>query len=123
MKHLLTSTLAVTVVFAGSAIAQQPKPLSAEASDPRIPGWMQGFPPAADQTIRFSDADAVRKHASFTLPESLDPTYDKQDLPFAKQDSLPRPLYFNTEVVFCRARKLVADVDAGALPVEGRVIR
>ena len=57
MKHLLTSTLAVTVVFAGSAIAQQPKPLSAEASDPRIPGWMQGFPPAADKTIRFSDAD------------------------------------------------------------------
>ncbi|MBK9196379.1 MAG: hypothetical protein IPO17_15645 [Flavobacteriales bacterium] len=75
------------------------------------------------QVIRFDDADAVRKYTSFTLPESLDPTYDKQDLPFAKQDSLPRPLYFNTEVVFCRARKLGADVDAGALPVEGRVIR
>ena len=75
------------------------------------------------QVIRFGDADAVRKYASFTLPESLDPTFDHQDLPFAKKDSLPRPLYFNAEVVFCRARKLGTDVDAGAVPVEGRVIR
>ena len=75
------------------------------------------------QVLRFADADAVRKYSSFTLPESLDPTFDRQDLPFARKDSLPRPLYFNAEVVFCRARKLGNNADAGALPVEGRIIR
>ena len=46
-------------------MAQQPqqkpqapaKPLSAKASDPVAMGWMQGSPPTADKTIRFSDTD------------------------------------------------------------------
>lgn len=75
------------------------------------------------QVIRFGDAGAVKRYASFTLPESLDPPYDHQDLPLARRDSLPRPIYFNAEVVFCRARKLGSDARTGALPVEGRVIR
>ncbi|MEJ6404063.1 serine hydrolase [Yoonia sp. 2307UL14-13] len=31
--------------------------LDAAASDPETMGWMQGFPPAADRTIRFTDPD------------------------------------------------------------------
>ncbi len=66
ITHLLTtSALAATLAMGGSAMAQQPqqkpqapaKPLSAKASDPVAMGWMQGSPPAADKTIRFSDPD------------------------------------------------------------------
>ena len=38
-------------------IAHSQPPLSASASDPRALGWMQGFPPPADKTIRFTDPD------------------------------------------------------------------
>ena len=44
-------------------MAQQPpqnpnaKPLSAQDSQPGVMGWMQGFSPAADKTIRFTDRD------------------------------------------------------------------
>lgn len=75
------------------------------------------------QVIRFGDAEAVRRCSSFTLPESLDPAYDHQDLPLARWDSLPRPIYFNAEVEFCRARKLGAETGDGGLPIEGRVLR
>lgn len=37
--------------------AHSQAPLSANASDPRALGWMQGFPPPADKTIRFTDPD------------------------------------------------------------------
>lgn len=57
MKHLLASALAVTMIFGGSAMAQQTTPLSAQASDVRAMGWMQGFPPSADKTIRFTDTN------------------------------------------------------------------
>lgn len=33
------------------------KPLDAQASNPETLGWMQGHPPAADKTIRFTDPD------------------------------------------------------------------
>ncbi len=38
-------------------MAQPPTPLTAQASNPQTMGWMQGFPPAADKTIRFTDPD------------------------------------------------------------------
>ena len=38
-------------------MAQQPAPLSAQASNPKTLGWMQGFPPSASKTIRFTDPD------------------------------------------------------------------
>ena len=38
-------------------MAQDTKPLDAQASNPVALGWMQGFPPAADKTIRFTDPD------------------------------------------------------------------
>ena len=62
MKKTLTSALAVTLMLGGNAMAQQPQPqpqqpLSATASDPVTMAWMQGFPPAADKSIRFTDPD------------------------------------------------------------------
>ena len=59
MKKISTSALAlaVTLTCAGSAMAQKPAPLSAAASTPQTLGWMQGFAPAADKTIRFTDPD------------------------------------------------------------------
>lgn len=38
-------------------MAQAPAPMSAQASSPQAMGWMQGSPPAADKTIRFTDPD------------------------------------------------------------------
>lgn len=44
------------LLAAGASLAQTPPPLpDAAASDPRNLGWMQGFPPAADKTIRIAD--------------------------------------------------------------------
>ncbi len=36
------------------ALAQSPEVLSAQASDPKVLGWMQGFPPPADKLIMMS---------------------------------------------------------------------
>ncbi len=62
MKKMIAPALAVTLALGGTAMAQQqpqqkPKPLSAQASNPKAMGWMQGFPAAADKAIRFSDPD------------------------------------------------------------------
>ena len=38
-------------------MAQDSKPLDAHASNPVTLGWMQGFPPAANKTVRFTDPD------------------------------------------------------------------
>jgi len=48
---VLVSTLAL------GAPSQAQSPPSTQASDPRAMGWMQGFPPPADKTIRFTDPD------------------------------------------------------------------
>ena len=57
MKHLLVSAVTVAMILGGTAMAQQSTPLSAQASDPTTMGWMQGFPPTAEKTIRFTDPD------------------------------------------------------------------
>ena len=57
MKTLLAWSLATTLTLGGTAMAQQPAPLSAQASNPKTLGWMQGFPPSASKTIRFTDPD------------------------------------------------------------------
>lgn len=49
IKGIFASALTATLLLGGAAIAQQ--------SDPKTMGWMQGFPPAADKTIRFTDPD------------------------------------------------------------------
>lgn len=57
MKRTFASALAATFVIGSAAMAQPSKPLSAEASNPKTMGWMQGFPPPADKLIRFTDPD------------------------------------------------------------------
>ncbi len=49
------ATLAVTTTLGGPLVAQDT--LNATASNPVTLGWMQGFPPAAEKTIRFTDPD------------------------------------------------------------------
>ncbi len=41
----------------GAAGAQQAAPMSAQDSDPRVMGWMQGFPPPADKLITQPDSN------------------------------------------------------------------
>ncbi len=55
MTHSLVTALAA-LTFGGPAMAQD-APLSAQQSDPVTLGWMQGFPPPPDKTIRFTDPD------------------------------------------------------------------
>ncbi len=58
IRHTLTAALAATLLLGGCAMAQQqPKPLDAQASNPKTLGWMQGSPPPAAKTIRFTDPD------------------------------------------------------------------
>lgn len=57
MKKMLVPALAAALTLGGTAMAQQPAPLTAQASNPKAMGWMRGFPPAADKTIRFTDPD------------------------------------------------------------------
>ncbi|TWI31275.1 serine hydrolase domain-containing protein [Paracoccus sulfuroxidans] len=50
----LAAGLALTLT--GSAALSQQTPLSAKDSDPRVMGWMQGFPPPADKIITQPDS-------------------------------------------------------------------
>lgn len=45
------------VLGSASGAAAQSAPLSAQDSDPRVMGWMQGFPPPADKLITQPDAN------------------------------------------------------------------
>ncbi len=56
MNTFFTAALAATLTVGGPLMAQD-TPLDAKASNPVTLGWMQGFPPAADKTIRFTDPD------------------------------------------------------------------
>ncbi|AOF92548.1 serine hydrolase [Sinorhizobium sp. RAC02] len=71
MSSSISKTLSVALAVALPVLAlphgasgQDAAPLSAEQSDPRTLGWMQGFPPSADKIIRFSDSDY------FSFPKS-----------------------------------------------------
>lgn len=57
MKRTILPALAVASILGGTAMAQDTTPLSATESNPVAMGWMQGFPPPADKTIRFTDPD------------------------------------------------------------------
>lgn len=62
MNSLIAPAMAAALIFAGAAMAQQSgprqdEPLSAQASDPKVMGWMQGFAPAPGKTIRPGDPD------------------------------------------------------------------
>lgn len=51
-----TATLVTTLCLAPAAFAQS-TPLSAQDTDPRVMGWMQGFPPPADKLITQPDSN------------------------------------------------------------------
>lgn len=53
----MATTLAAAMVMAGGALAQQTTVLTSQASDAKVMGWMQGFPPPAAKVIRFTDPD------------------------------------------------------------------
>jgi len=75
------------LVFAQSA---PPKFPDAVASDPATLGWMQGFPPKADRTIRFADGSFYRFPASrwtFSHYRQLVPT-----MPVLRGDGPVTPL-------------------------------
>nr|WP_298378973.1 serine hydrolase [uncultured Halomonas sp.] len=64
MKTLMVAAVAASVALVAPAAmaqestqSQEAPPLSAQASNPKTLGWMQGFPPPADKTIRFTDPD------------------------------------------------------------------
>ncbi|MEO0680275.1 MAG: 6-aminohexanoate hydrolase, partial [Pseudomonadota bacterium] len=61
MRSVLPSALALSLCAAlapnpASAQAQTQGPLSADASDPRVMGWMQGFPPPPERLITPPDS-------------------------------------------------------------------
>ena len=55
----LATLCALGVIACGTAtsVAAQSTPLSAQESDPRVMGWMQGFPPPPDKLIMQPDAN------------------------------------------------------------------
>lgn len=57
MKYLIAAATAASMALGGTAMAQDTQPLSAKDSNPETMGWMQGFPPPQDKTIRFTDED------------------------------------------------------------------
>lgn len=54
-KTILNAALAAALTLGGPAMAQVI--LNAEESNPATMGWMQGFPPRPEMTIRFTDPD------------------------------------------------------------------
>ena len=60
MKHTIAAVAVLSLMLGASAMAAPSDsaptqaPLSAEASNPQTMGWMQGFPPPAGKTIRYS---------------------------------------------------------------------
>lgn len=57
IKPIVNACLTLSLVLGGAAMAQAETSLSAQESNPDTLGWMQGFPPAPDKTIRFTDPD------------------------------------------------------------------
>jgi hypothetical protein len=61
VKKALLAMIVVLVLSLGARAQTQPPALpDAAASDPKTLGWMQGFPPASDKTIRFDNGSAYR---------------------------------------------------------------
>ncbi|WP_113911367.1 serine hydrolase [Roseovarius dicentrarchi] len=56
MKRMIAMAMAATLGCSGAAVAQD-APASEPAQAPQVTGWMQGFPPPEDKTIRITDPD------------------------------------------------------------------
>ena len=101
MNSVKKALLAMIVVLALSLMAQaqtQPPALpDAAASDPKALGWMQGFPPAPDKTIRFDNGSGYRFPAlrwAFSHIRELGPTKNvsRGEGPVAVLPRAERPL-------------------------------
>lgn len=57
MKNTIAAIATAGLTLGGAAMADTAKPLTAAESNPVTLGWMQGFPPPPDKTIRFTDPD------------------------------------------------------------------
>lgn len=57
MYRSVVMIVALFMVGGGAAMAQHSTPLSAEDSNPDTMGWMLGFPPPDEKTIRLTDSD------------------------------------------------------------------
>ena len=58
ISKALAATTGVALAFAfGSAAIAQPASLSAQESDPRVMGWMEGFPPTPERLITQPDTN------------------------------------------------------------------
>lgn len=57
LAAMLVAVLALPGAAIGAPASSASPPLSAEASDPKLLGWMQGAPPPEDKRIRYTDDD------------------------------------------------------------------
>ena len=55
--QILLLAAGILASFSQVAWSQEADVMSAKESNPRVLGWMEGFPPAEDKIIRFSDPD------------------------------------------------------------------
>lgn len=57
MTNLWRFICSITVLLSTTTLAENTQPLSAEASDPKVMGWMQGYPLAAEKRIEQPDSN------------------------------------------------------------------
>ncbi len=138
--HLLLLSLVTSL-----AAAQTPSYPDAAASDPMALGLMQGFPPAADKTVRFIDGSSLRfpnTRWSFSHIRELVPTAqvargngsvsklpralkDLDAVSYADMDGKPRTwkemlaLTYTDGVVVMHKGKIVYEKNMGALASDG----
>lgn len=57
MTNLWRFICSITMLLSTTTFAENTQPLSAEASDPKVMGWMQGYPLAAEKRIEQPDSN------------------------------------------------------------------
>lgn len=61
------------------------------------------------QVIRFGSQEDVLRYGRFTLPESLDPAYDRRGMPWSAANEPARPMWFNARLDVFAARIIRPD--------------
>jgi CubicO group peptidase (beta-lactamase class C family) len=107
-SRLAASALAAVLTWSlGSAALAQSEPLSAQESDPRVMGWMQGFPPPPDKLITQPDSNF------FSFPKlRWSVCHLREFLPteqIGRGTGAPRPLAYPSPAVFA---DLARQIDA-----------
>jgi hypothetical protein len=57
MTNLWRFICSITMLLSTTTLAENTQPLSAEASDPKVMGWMRGYPLAAEKRIEQPDSN------------------------------------------------------------------